>query len=169
VKFAYADPPYYTLGKKLYGKFHAQAADWDSKGKHLELIQKLINEYPDGWALSCNPANLQWMLPAVPEKARVCAWIKPFHQIRKVSVQYAWEAVILFGGREDKKKNPMVRDWLSCVPTLMKGLPGAKPDKFNDCVLDLLNFKNGDTIEDLFPGTNGMQAAADRLKIWSEQ
>ena len=168
MKFAYADPPYFTQGKKLYGKFHDEAAAWDSKDKHIELVQKLVNEYSDGWALSCNPHDLQWLLQASPSTARVCAWVKPFHQIRKVSVQYAWEAVILCGGREDKKKNPMVRDWLSCVPTMKKGLPGAKPDKFNDWVLDLLNFKKGDTIDDLFPGTNGMSEAANRIKLWGE-
>lgn len=48
----------------------------------------------------------------------------------------------------------------------MKGLPGAKSDEFNDWVLDLLNFKDGDVLDDIFPGTAGMSKATDRIGIW---
>jgi hypothetical protein len=39
---------------------------------------------------------------------------------------------------------------------MKKGLVGAKPDVFNNWVLDLLNFKHGDTLDDLFTGSGGM-------------
>jgi hypothetical protein len=48
----------------------------------------------------------------------------------------------------------------------MKGLPGAKSDEFNDWVIDLLNFKDGDTLDDIFPGTGGMGRASDRMGLW---
>jgi hypothetical protein len=41
MKFAYADPPYYKQGKKLYGKLHDQAKVWDAKEAHIDLINKL--------------------------------------------------------------------------------------------------------------------------------
>jgi len=60
----------------------------------------------------------------------------------------------------------MVRDWYSGVPTRKKGLPGAKSDAFNDWILDLLNFQDGDEMDDLFPGTRGMDRAVARQGIW---
>ena len=162
MKFAYADPPYYMQGKRLYGD-HPNAAIWDTKDAHLDLIAKLHADYPDGWALSCNPANLEWMLPAAGA-VRVCVWAKTFHQIRpKVSIQYAWEPVLVHGGRAIQNRKPMVRDWLPAARSMKKGLVGAKPDAFNDWVLDLLGFNaHDDTLDDLFPGTNSMALAIAR-------
>jgi hypothetical protein len=60
----------------------------------------------------------------------------------------------------------MVRDWFIGVPTRMKGLPGAKSNAFNDWILDLLNYKDGDEIVDLFPGTGGMAHATGRMNLW---
>ena len=62
MKFAYADPPYYKQGKRLYGKLHNDAAHWDSQDNQRALIERLKNEFPDGWAMSCNPADLHWIL-----------------------------------------------------------------------------------------------------------
>jgi len=158
MKFAYADPPYYKHGKRLYKDLHPDAAVWDSQQSHLDLIAKLYIDYPDGFALSCNPADLAWILPVYPD-LRVCVWTKTFHQILAITVQYAWEPVLLHGGRKDYKRKPMVRDWLSCARSMRKGLVGAKPLAFNSWVLDLLNYKYGDVVDDLFPGTNGMAEA----------
>ena len=165
MKFAYADPPYFKQGKKHYGKLHDEAAIWDSKQAHYDLIDRLMTEYPDGWALSCNPADLEWLLLHAP-KVRICAWTKTFHQIRPVTNQYAWEAVLLHGGRTVYKRKPMVRDWLSCPIAMRKGLVGAKPDAFNLWILDLLNYQDGDVLDDLFVGTNSMaHAIASRLAV----
>ena len=156
--FAYADPPYYKQGKRLYGD-HPQGHIWDEKQAHLDLIQRLTNDYSDGWALSCNPADLAWLLPHCPPTTRVCCWAKTFHQIRpNCSVQYAWEPVLVYGGRKIQKRKPMVRDWMACARSMKKGLIGAKPDAFNRWVLDLLGFIPGDQLDDLFPGTGGMAA-----------
>ena len=159
MKFAYADPPYFKQGKKHYGKLHIEAEVWDGKQAHWDLVNRLMTEYPDGWALSCNPADLSWIIQH--EGIRICAWTKTFHQIRPVTNQYAWEAVLLYGGRTVYKRKPMVRDWLSCSIAMKKGLVGAKPDAFNQWILDLLNYQEGDTLDDLFPGSNSMQIAID--------
>ena len=66
MKFAYADPPYHGMGKKMYGDLHDEAAKWDSKTSHIELLNKLTQDYPDGWVLSCNPKDLVWLLPHAP-------------------------------------------------------------------------------------------------------
>jgi hypothetical protein len=158
MKFAYADPPYFKQGKKLYGDLHPEAAKWDSQESHLNLIADLYLNYPEGFALSCNPADLSWILTKYPE-LRVCVWAKTFHQIRPTTVQYAWEPLLLHGGRKENKRKPMVRDWISCARAMRKGLVGAKPLTFNNWVLDLLNYQEGDVIDDLFPGTNGLAEA----------
>jgi hypothetical protein len=67
----------------------------------------------------------------------------------------AWEPVLLHGGRKNNKRKPYVRDWLSCRIAMKKGLTGAKPLAFNNWILDLLNYEEGDSIDDLFTGTNG--------------
>jgi hypothetical protein len=49
---------------------------------------------------------------------------------------------------------------------MRKGLVGAKPLAFNLWILDMLNYQQGDTLDDLFPGTNGMaDAIASRLAV----
>ena len=161
MKFAYADPPYFKQGKRLYGKLHPEAKIWDKKENQRALIEQLKVDYPDGWAMSCNPADLHWLLEGHSD-IRICAWTKTFHQIRGTSVQFAWEPVLLFKGRYIKAQKPMVRDWLACTIAMRKGLVGAKPDKFNDWILDLLGFQRGDELVDLFPGTNGMFAAVKK-------
>ena len=158
MKFAYADPPYFKQGKRLYGKLHPEAEIWDSQQSHLDLIARLYNEYPDGFALSCNPADLAWILAKYPE-LRICVWAKTFHQIRPTTVQYAWEAVLLHGGRKENKRKPMIRDWISAARAMRKGLVGAKPLVFNLWILDLLNYKDEDVLDDLFPGSGGMAEA----------
>jgi hypothetical protein len=156
MRFAYADPPYYKQGKRLYGD-HPEAEVWDDKEGHLHLIDRLHSDYPEGWALSCNPADLAWILPYSPN-LRVCVWAKTFHQIRPLcSVQYAWEPVLVHAGRQVRQRMPMVRDWLACARSMRKGLVGAKPAEFNVWMLDLLGFDpEQDTIDDLYPGTHGL-------------
>jgi hypothetical protein len=166
MKFAYADPPYLGLAKRFYGDLHPEAAEYDKKEKHVELIARLMDEFPDGWAVSLHAPTLPFYCSIIPKEARVCAWTKTIHQIWwNVTVQYAWEPVILYGGRKEKNRRPMTRDYLNCARAQRKGLRGSKPDKFNDWVLDLLNYKIGDEIVDLFPGTNGMAAAVERRLI----
>lgn len=156
MKFAYADPPYFGCGKSLYGKHHPEAAIWDDPQTHIDLAHKLTDEYPDGWVLSLNPRDLKMYLNALPDDVRIGSWVKTFHQIRPTTTQHAWEPVVFRGGRKDNKRNPMVRDWIQANATRQRGLPGAKPDLFNRWVLDLLNYQEGDVVDDLFPGTGGL-------------
>lgn len=156
MRFAYADPPYLGCGKSHYGEHHPEAALWDEQETHAELVKQLVDEYTDGWALSCNPRDLVWLLPLCPEDVRIAAWCKTWHQIRPTTVQFAWEPVVWRGGRKDNKRSPMIRDWYACAVTRQRGLKGAKPDAFNQWVCDLLNVTDEDTLDDLFPGAGGM-------------
>lgn len=166
MRFAYADPPYYGMGEKMYGY-----PEWDDKDRHYALLEQLMREYPDGWALSCNPRDLAWLLPYLDRKffedVRVCAWVKTYHQIRRTSVQYSWEPVLLSGGRKVLDRNPLVRDWYACAATPSQrktvNLPGTKPAGFCAWVLDLLGYDpSQDVLVDLFPGSGIMTAVANQ-------
>jgi len=152
-------PPYLGQGAKWYGKHHLDAAVWDDPRTHVELVTRLVDEYPDGWALSLSAPSLRLYLNACPDDVRIAAWVKTWHQFLPLTTQYAWEPVIWRGGRKDPKRNPWVRDWFSAGggnPSQGPSLPGAKPPAFNRWVADLLCYRAGDVIEDLFPGTGGM-------------
>jgi hypothetical protein len=165
MKFAYADPPYFGRAHEIYGKHHPNARHWDKKETHVELVEVLCNDYPDGWALSCNSKDLAWILPHCPEDARVASWCKTWHQIRPTSTQWAWEPVIFRTIKKDPKR-PMVRDFMISSMQTGRIVPGAKPHSFNRWVLDLLIFNNEeDTLDDIFPGSGGMQLAINEPKL----
>jgi len=166
MRFAYADPPYLGMGKK-YKDLHEEALIWDDPQSHIDLVHRLVDEFPDGWAISLSVPSLQLYLSACPSDVRIAAWTKTFHQIRvNCAIQYSWEPVIWRGGRKDTPVKPMIRDWHSGVIAMKKGLYGAKPMHFNNYILDLLQYKSGDELVDVFPGTGGMSEA---IKIYESR
>ena len=151
--FAYADPPYVGQARKLYG---CDEVD------HEALIARLVADYPDGWALSASSPSLRFLLPLCPPDVRVMAWVKPFCIFKPgVNPAYAWEPVIVRGGRKRTRQQPTVRDWVSANITLRRGLTGAKPEAFCLWLFDVLGARAGDTLADLFPGTGAVSRAWD--------
>lgn len=162
MKFAYADPPYLGLAEKFYGRLHPEAAAFDDPSTHQALIERLCDEYSDGWAMSLHSPSLREILPMCPKEARVAAWVKPFCSFKPgVGVAYAWEPVIFMGGRRRTRQQRTVRDWIDVNITLRKGFTGAKPPAFVWWVLDVLNAERVDAVDDLFPGSGAVQDALD--------
>jgi hypothetical protein len=163
VKFAYADPPY--LGcSSLYAKHHPEAKMWDDPQTHRGLIARLIDEYPDGWALSLHVPSLKVLLPMCPEDVRVAAWVKPYSSSRpRVRINYAWEPVIFRGGRKSGASDLLEKDWIAISPIrhtqIDAGIIGMKPRKFCRWLFCLLGATSGDTFDDLFPGSGAVTAA----------
>jgi hypothetical protein len=147
-RYAYADPPYIGCAH-LYPE--------KEEVHHPTLVQNLCDNY-DGWALSCSSPSLQQILAMCPTDVRVMAWVKPFAIFKpNVNPAYAWEPVIVWHPRMKRSRTePTVRDWVSEVITLKKGLTGAKPRAFCHWILDVLGWVPGDTMADLFPGTGIM-------------
>lgn len=159
MRFAYADPPYIGQARKHYGGEDTYAGEVD----HADLIQRMVSEYPDGWALSCSSPTLRQILPMCPPDVRVAAWVKPFASFKpNVNPAYAWEPVIFRGGRKRDRKAMTVRDWFSCNITLRRGLSGVKPEPFAFWLFDLLGMEPGDELVDLFPGSGGVTKAWGR-------
>lgn len=176
MRFAYADPPYLGCGRRLYGQgapskhgrkgcvrigsadhTHPDAAIYDDPATHRALIDRLVAEFPDGWALSCGSRDLRMFLPWCPEDVRVGAWTKTWTAL-VIPVKYAWEPVIFRGGRAGKFGQVRTRDWLVSPPA-MGGFPGAKPEEFAFWVFDLFGAEHGDELVDLFPGSGAVSAA----------
>ncbi len=162
MRFAYADPPYLGLAAKFYGHLHEAAADYDRLETHRALVERLCDEFSDGWAMSLHSPSLGQILSICPADVRVMAWVKPFCSFKPgVGVAYAWEPVIFRGGRKRTRQQQTVRDWCAVNITLRKGFTGAKPPEFVWWVLDVLNVLDGDEVHDLFPGSGAVQAALD--------
>ena len=164
MRFAYADPPYLGCSRKHYGD-HPEHAVYDTLEGHAALIQRLVAEYPDGWAYSCTSGNLKDILPICPAGARVAAWVKPFAAFKvNVNPAYAWEPVIWMGGRKRDRTSPTARDWIAANITMKRGVHGAKPREFCWWLFDLLGMEPEDEFHDLFPGSGAVQKAHEAWK-----
>lgn len=164
--FAYADPPYLGMGR-LYADRHPESMTWDDPETHRALIARLCDEYADGWAMSLHTPSLRVLLPMCPDDVRVCAWVKPFASFKPgVTVAYAWEPVIIRGGRKRPKSEPTVRDWVSCNIAMRRGFPGAKPEAFCFWIFEVLGMTPNDEFHDLFPGSGAVTSA---WKTWARQ
>jgi hypothetical protein len=80
MRFAYADPPYPGQAKRIYGRHSDYAGEVD----HAQLVARLVDDYPDGWALSTGASMLQGVIALCPPKVRVMAWVKPMSAYFKV-------------------------------------------------------------------------------------
>jgi hypothetical protein len=172
MKFAYADPPY--IGQALRHYSHdPNCAEVD----HEALVGTLMQDFPDGWALSASAPSLAIILPLLPKGHRIAVWCKSFCAFkRNVRPAYAWEPVIFFGGRnpmnghraiipEKNGKQTTPKDFHIAPITLKKGLVGAKPESVCRWILDLLNVQEGDEVVDLFPGTGVMGRVAAEITM----
>lgn len=159
LRFAYADPPYLGCAMKLYGD-----PTYDDPQAHRVLLERLSDEFPDGWAYSLSSPTLHTLLPMCPPDVRVSAWVKPFCVFKpNVNPAYAWEPVIWRGGRTKRsRKEDTIRDYHSEEITLRRGTPGAKPPGFVTWIVQLLgaDVRKGDTITDIFHGSGAM------LGVW---
>jgi hypothetical protein len=173
-RYAYADPPYLGLAAKFYGHLHPDAADYDRPETHRQLIERLCDEYPDGWAMSLHSPSLREILPMCPADVRVMAWVKPFASYKRgVNPAYAWEPVIVRGGRQPRIATrtreggePLVADWVAVPITLRRGLTGVKPDAFVWWLMAVLGVRAEDEVVDLFPGSGAVTRA---IETWRRQ
>lgn len=163
MRLAYADPPYVGQSKKHYGDHEDYAGEVD----HAALIERLVMEYPDGWALSCSSPSLRFLLPICPEDVRVMAWVKPFAAFkRNVRVAYAWEPVIVKPAERLEGAIP-TRDFVAEGITMRRGFTGAKPEGFCYWLFAAMGMRPGlDTLDDLFVGSGAVTRA---FEAWNGQ
>jgi hypothetical protein len=156
MRFGYADPPY-------PGKAHLYRDHPDFAGEvdHQALIDRLVREYPDGWALSTSATpGLRLLLPMCPDDVRVASWHRGERPVKSYAALNGWEPVIYWGGRFELTEAADRRvDTLEHVSRPRTSDPdhviGEKPAEFWWWLFGLLNAKPGDAFEDLFRGSGG--------------
>ncbi len=157
MRVAYADPPYLGLAKKFYGD-----PTYDRPEMHRALVERLVREYPDGWAISLSEPSLGYYLGICPPGTRTGAWTKPFVNLTHAQggVVHAWEPLLFYGGRPRPERSTIF-DWCRVSRTQGVGFQGAKPARFCWWVFQLLGLEPGDTLDDLFPGSGAVGRACD--------
>ena len=154
MRLAYADPPYLGCCDRYTHHHQVPYGCWDDPDTHQALVDRLCDEFEDGWAMSASAPSLRTIWPMCPEDSRVAVWTKTFAVFKpNVNPGYCWEPVIWWRGRKGGRDVATVRDWFTGPITLRKGLIGAKPEFFCRAVLNLLGYVEGDELVDLFPGT----------------
>lgn len=153
-RFAYADPPYPGMAHRYPEKTEVD---------HADLIARLDVEF-DGWALSTHVPGLRVVIPLLPPRARVCAWVKPWAFWKpNVMLGYAWEPVIVAPIRNAAYG---MRDWVPASATRERAVVGAKPDEFSYWLFGALGARDGDEFVDLYPGSGAVGRAWD---VWRRQ
>lgn len=164
-RFAYADPPYPGMARRLYRDHPDYAGEVD----HVELLSRLGELY-DGWALSTSAAALPDVLRSCPTGVRVAAWFRGPRPTRSYTPLSAWEPVIYYGSRRDASTWSARRvDALIHVarPRLTdpRRVVGAKPAAFCAWLFTLLGLQAADELVDLFPGSGGVASAWETYRL----
>lgn len=152
--FAYADPPY--PGKAL---LYPEKAEVD----HASLLQRLTENYPDGWALSTSSEALRDVLLLCPPGVRVCAWFKGPRYTKSRRALASWEPLVVSAGRPlriDVVQD--LRDGLVAVGRFRRfpgAMVGMKPPAFAEWMFRQLGASCGDRLDDLFPGSGAIRRA----------
>jgi hypothetical protein len=160
MKFAYADPPYVGQAKK-----HYRDDPNCCEVNHRVLIETLLMEFPDGWALSCLPRSLKELLCYCPDDVRVMPWVKTYTPFKKgVNPAYAWEPVVVCGGRRRTLDQRTIPDYViantrAVTPGREPKFSGQKPPAFCYWLFEVLNMNPDDEFMDIFPGSGAVGLA----------
>ena len=154
MKFAYADPPYPGLARRYY---NCEEVD------HRELVDLLVAEYPDGWALSTSSEALRDVWALCPKGTRLHVWVNGPRKVKSYTALCAFEALLVFGGR--RRREAVVEDlsdvlqWGGRQHSHPGALVGMKPAAFCEWMFHLLGASRGDRLDDLFPGSGAIARA----------
>ena len=162
LKLAYADPPYPGTAERYY-KDHP---DYAGEVDHQELIDRLIDDYPDGWALSTSAEALPEILKMIytPVPPRVAAWFRGERPTKSYWPLTSWEPVVYYGGRPhllsvDERRIDSLVHVARARRTDPRRTIGTKPAAFCYWMFELLGAQPGDTLDDLYPGSGGVARA----------
>jgi hypothetical protein len=176
LKFAIADPPYLGRAERWYGETgcgiarghgradqHPEAHIWDDPQSHIDLVHRLNRDY-HGWAIAMSVNSLSVYLSAVETDSRngirVCVWHKPSAVTSGSRITNHWEPVLINVPKERRswKSGNKCSDVFSCNPN-RRGFIGSKPHAWTFWILELLGVQEGDSVDDLFPGSGAVAEA----------
>ena len=163
ISVAYADPPY--PGKASIYRGHP---DYAGEVDHAELVNRLVDGWPDGWALSTSADALPRILRLCPDDVRVAAWLRgPRINRRALRPLSSWEPVIYCGGRLKTTETPRTDSLVAAAKARLTDpgrVTGSKPAAFVWWLFELLGLEPHDELADLFPGSGGVTRAFDRFR-----
>lgn len=159
LRVAYADPPYPNRAR-LYRRHR----DFGGEVAICPLICRLVNEFPDGWALSTSSESLGAVLRFCPASVRVAAWFRGERPTASFHPLSAWEPVVYYGGRArkvdaERRRVDALVHFARPRRTDAERCLGAKPAVFCYWLFDLLGLLPGDDLVDMFPGSGGVGLA----------
>jgi hypothetical protein len=126
---------------------------------HADLIARLEEGWPDGWALSTSARALRDVLPMCPASTRVCVWRRRTRGKTSRRALNAWEALLVVGGRERADRGLDVLDYRGRYDSYPGALEGMKPPEFTVWMFNLLGAQTGDHLADLYPGSGAVSRA----------
>lgn len=131
----------------------------------MELVARLVRDFPDGWALSTSSSALRWVLALCPADARVCPWVRGSRRVRAHRPLNAWEPLIVWGGREvvEPVDDVLTLAIASRPRSHPDALVGMKPPKFVAWLWRLWGARPGDELADLYPGSRAVSHAWRKL------
>ena len=188
VRLAIADPPYPPFvgaggvkprASRWYGDaplsatdrpadVHVDASEWDDPARHRRLLSDLLNGY-DGFAIATTPDGIAAYGP-LPPGLRIMAWVKPNGVPGAHRLRSCWEPVLLYPPA-DRRSN---RGGVGMVPDVLTAnkpgeFIGAKPHAWTWWVLDALSYREGDEVDDLFPGSGRVAAAMNAPRLFTNR
>lgn len=181
MKFAIADPPYLGSAYRWYGlngrakghglgraDQHPEAELWDKPEKHIELANKLLNEF-DGFAIALTSHSLSTYLSVIKTERengiRVMSWIKPASLPSGSRITQSYEPVIVKIPKDRKGRNSgkqMVDYLIKAAPR--KGFAGSKPKEWTIWVMQAMGVRQEDEVIDLFNGSGAVAKAIEEYK-----
>ena len=176
MKIAIADPPYLGRAERWYGSSgvgdgyglgkadeHPEAHLWDLPETHKNLVLELEANF-DAWAIALSVHSLSTYLEVIKTDSRngirVCVWHKPASVTSGSRIKNNWEPVIVKvpEDRRGYKGGFQVQDVMTCPP-LRSGFVGSKPPAWTAWILELLGYREGDQVTDLFLGSKSVSRA----------
>lgn len=174
MKLCIADPPYLGRAHRWYGvggqgigyggryraDEHPEAGEWDDPKAHEAMVEHLLDNY-DGFAIAATYTveNMRTYTNALPLDARIGAWCRPNVAPCGSRLTPSWEPVFFVVPKSRRTRTGGIerRDWI-VAPTMRVGFSGAKPPAWTRWVLDVLGYQEGDTVDDMFPGSGAVAA-----------
>ena len=182
-KLCIADPPYlgravrhYGIGGRAYGRgkgksdTHPEAHIWDDPQTHKNMAKELLQNY-DGFAIAMSVHNLSTYLDVIETESengiRVCVWHKPNAIPSGSRIMNYWEPVLIKvpNDRKGRGKGPTTKDIVT-INSPRVGFSGSKPREWTEWVLDLLGYREGDIVDDLFHGSGAVTNALQQITLF---
>lgn len=159
LRLAIADPPYLGGALRWHGNLPPPAGPatsleaWNNRTLHEMLVANLEARY-DGWLVAASAASVPVYQTFLPQDVRMCVWVKGNALPTASRITNLWEAAFLRlpDERSAHGSGTAVGDVLTAGENHQE--PGCKPRAWVRWALDLLGYRPGDQVDDVFAVTD---------------